>query len=288
MQFERIRHPGSCMSRLIDTRHNGRERVIGAWETRGLIIDPGPESTIGALLDGLGDTEPRALLLTHIHLDHAGAAGALVGRFPQLRVYVSKVGAPHLIDPAKLLRSAARLYGGEEGLRRTWGEVLPVPEASVTALEGGERIEGMEVLYTPGHARHHLSYLDPDCGAAFVGDVAGVRIEPSRLIIMPTPPPEIDVEAWLESIEALVAAAPKTLHLTHYGAVADPVEHLRSAAERLRVMLERAAGGRQAFMDGLEADLAAVDRAQSSRYAHATPRDHLWLGLERYLDRSSR
>ncbi len=165
------------MSNLIDLMHLGRDRVIGAYELDGLIVDPGPASCLEALLEGL-EGEPRALLLTHIHLDHAGATGSLVRRFPKLRVYVHEVGAPHLVDPAKLLRSAGRLYGDD--LERLWGEVLPVPASNVVALSGGERIEGFRVAYTPGHASHHVAYLHESSGDAFVGDVAGVRIPPLR------------------------------------------------------------------------------------------------------------
>ena len=155
--------------------HLGRDRVIGAYELDGLIVDPGPASCLDALLEGLED-EPRAILLTHVHLDHAGATGSLVRRFPRLRVYVHEVGAPHLVDPARLLRSARRLYGDD--LERLWGEVLAVPVANIVALGGGERIEGFRVAYTPGHASHHVAYLHESSGDAFVGDVAGVRIPP--------------------------------------------------------------------------------------------------------------
>src|SRR4051794_21169277 len=152
--------------------HLGRDRVIGAYELDGLIVDPGPSSCLETLLDGL-EAEPRALLLTHIHLDHAGASGSLVERFPALRVYVHEVGAPHLIDPGPLLQSAERLYGDD--MQRLWGDVRPVPAENVVALSGGEEIRGLRVAYTPGHASHHVAYLDESTGDAYVGDVAGVR-----------------------------------------------------------------------------------------------------------------
>src|SRR3954470_2886148 len=148
--------------------HLGRDRVICAHEVDGLIVDPGPASTLERLLEALGGTEPRALLLTHIHLDHAGASGALVRRFPGLQVYVHEIGAPHVVDPSKLLKSARRLYG--EDMDRLWGPVDPVPEGNVHALAGGERVEGMRVEHTPGHAAHHVAYLHEDSGEAFVGD----------------------------------------------------------------------------------------------------------------------
>src|SRR5215212_8070828 len=161
------------MARVIDVMHLGRDRVIGAWEKDGLVIDPGPASTVETLL---AEVEPRALLLTHIHLDHAGASGVLVRRFPKLKVYVHERGAPHLIDPRKLLKSASQLYGDE--MDKLWGEVAPVPEENVVVLHGGETVEGLQVEYTPGHASHHVTYFNDDTGDAFVGDVGGVRVPP--------------------------------------------------------------------------------------------------------------
>src|SRR5215203_5266630 len=158
------------MSHLIDVMHLGNDRVIGAYELEGLIVDPGPSTCLDTLLAGLA-AEPRALLLTHIHLDHAGATGSLVKRFPDLRVYVHEVGAPHLVDPAKLLESAGRLYGDD--MWELWGEVAPVPEDRLHPLSGGEVVEGFRVAYTPGHASHHVSYLNEATGDAYVGDVAG-------------------------------------------------------------------------------------------------------------------
>ena len=165
------------MSREIDVMHLGRDRVICAYEVDGLIVDPGPTTGLETLLEGLGGAEPRGLLLTHIHLDHAGASGRLVQRFPELTVYVHERGAPHLLDPERLVKSARQLYGDD--MDRLWGEVVAVPEANVRTLSGGETIEGgMRVEYTPGHASHHVSYLHEATGEAFVGDVAGVRIPP--------------------------------------------------------------------------------------------------------------
>src|SRR5919197_3986977 len=181
-------------ARLIDVLQRGRERVIGCWDLGGVLVDPGPESRIETLLEGVGE-EPSALLLTHIHLDHAGASGALVERFPALEVWVHERGAPHLADPQKLLQSARRLYGDD--MDRLWGRVVPVPEQNLRVLEGGETIETrgreLEVLYTPGHASHHVVYLDRADGTAYVGDVGGVRIPPADRVVPPTPPPDVDV-----------------------------------------------------------------------------------------------
>jgi glyoxylase-like metal-dependent hydrolase (beta-lactamase superfamily II) len=269
------------MVRQIDVMHLGRDRVIAAHETRGLIVDPGPESCLETLLGGLNG-EPIALLLTHIHLDHAGASGALVERFPGLRVYVHEVGAPHLIDPEKLLRSAARLYG-EENMDRLWGRVVPVPQANLIALRGGETAEGMRVVYTPGHASHHVCYLDEDTGDAFVGDVAGVRIPPAELTIPPTPPPDIDVEAWERSIELVRAWRPDRLRLTHFGPVAEVDAQLDAIGDRLRRWSEVARPrNRAAFLRAVDAELGASDPDTADRIRQAAPPEQLWMGLERY------
>ena len=159
------------------------------------------------LLEGLGDVEPRVLLLTHIHLDHAGASGVLCRRFPELVVYVHERGAPHLIDPSKLLKSAARLYGDD--MERLWGEVAPVAEERVHTLPAAELVEGFRVAYTPGHASHHVAYLHEDTGDAYVGDVAGVRVPPYGFTVPPTPPPDIDLELWEESLRTSRAGTPR-------------------------------------------------------------------------------
>ncbi|MEA2478613.1 MAG: hypothetical protein QOJ07_535 [Thermoleophilaceae bacterium] len=266
------------MSRAIDTMHLGRDRVIVAYEREGVIVDPGPASTVAAL-DGI---EPRALLLTHIHLDHAGASGTLVKRFPRLKVYVHERGAPHLIDPAKLLRSATQLYGDD--MDKLWGEFLPVPEENIEILTGGETVEGLRVAYTPGHASHHVSYFDPDSGEVYTGDVAGVRTPPAQLVLPPTPPPDIDIERWLESIDLVAAWKPETLCLTHAGKFGDVDRHLGEMREQLRRHADTA-------RDGGEAGLLELIRSETEdpgdpetaeRYKQAAPPDQLWLGLERY------
>jgi glyoxylase-like metal-dependent hydrolase (beta-lactamase superfamily II) len=269
--------------KTIDTMHLGRDRVIAAHEVRGeLIVDPGPESCIDTLLAGLSG-EPRALLLTHIHLDHAGATGALVRRFGDLKVYVSEVGAPHVIDPSKLLKSATRLYG-EEHMARLWGEVVAVPEGNVVALAGGETIEGFRAEHVPGHASHHLCWLDEQTGDAYVGDMAGVRTPPSEFTIAPTPPPEIDVEAWLDSVDRIEALQPTSLRLTHFGEVSEVGAQLDRVRESLRRNTELAEQGREAFLERFEADIDAHEDPETAlRTRQATPPEQQWLGLERYL-----
>lgn len=268
--------------RAIDVMHLGRPHVIGCWEVDGVLVDPGPESSLPTLLAALGGERPRALLLTHIHLDHAAATGAMVRRWPELEVYVHERGAPHLVDPAKLLASAERLYG--ERMQQLWGEIVPVPEANVKALSGGESVLGMRVAYTPGHASHHVCYLHEESGTAFVGDIAAVRIPPSNLVVPPTPPPDIDIEAWEESIGVVEAWEPERLALTHFGAVEDPAQHLETVRERLReeANLARELSETEYERRHRERVEAAVDPETAAELIQAVPPQYQWRGLDRY------
>jgi glyoxylase-like metal-dependent hydrolase (beta-lactamase superfamily II) len=251
-----------------------------------VLVDPGPESSVQNLLDALGDLRPRALLLTHIHLDHAGATGALVERWPDLDVYVHERGAPHVTDPSKLLASAGRLYG-EDNMKALWGEVLPVPAERVHVLSGGETIPlagGFRVAYTPGHASHHVCYLHEDSGQAFVGDMAGVRIPPSHVTLAPTPPPDIDVEAWDASLDAIAALEPSSLALTHFGGVDEVDVQLEATRSSLHEFAEltRNAGPETVGAAVRDRVDRTGDRNLRAAYAAAVPAEHIYLGLERY------
>jgi glyoxylase-like metal-dependent hydrolase (beta-lactamase superfamily II) len=262
--------------------HLGRDRVICAYDVGGAIVDPGPSTCVDTLVDALDGMEPRALMLTHIHLDHAGAAGVLCRRFPGLVVYVHERGAPHLVDPAKLLESAERLYGDD--MERLWGEVAPVPEERIRPLSGGEEVEGFKVAYTPGHASHHVSYLHVDSGDVYVGDMAGVRIPPYEHTVAPTPPPDIDVEAWLDSLEAIAKWNPLALCLTHFGRVTEVEDQLH----RVRVsLLEHAdmarRGGEEDFVRAFDREVRdATDAEAAERFTQAVPPEQAFQGLERY------
>ena len=268
------------VSRPIDVQHLGHDRVIVAYERDGVIIDPGPASSVENLLAAC--PEPRALLLTHIHFDHAGAAGVLARRFPDLKVYVHERGAPHVIDTSRLTRSAEQLYGDD--MDRLWGEIAPVPEENVMALSGGETVEGLQVEYAPGHASHHVAYFDPDSGEAYTGDVGGVRIPPSATVLPPTPPPDIDLGKWSASIDVLERWQPSALCLTHGGRFDDVDRHLAELRERLAEHARVARdGGREAFLSMLaKAREADGDPELAARYEQAMAPEHQWLGLERY------
>jgi len=268
--------------RVIDLMHLGRERVIGCWQVDDVIIDPGPSSTLDTLLAAIGETPPRAILLTHIHLDHAGSAGTLTERWPEVQVYVHERGARHMIDPSRLVESAARLYG--EDMDRLWGEMRPVPEDRLHSLVGGETLFGdaFEVAYTPGHASHHVSYRHGDM--AFVGDVGGVRITPDSIVVPPTPPPDIDVEAWQRSIAVIRSWSPARLAMTHFGDSADVTAQLDELEARLDAWSALAReGDRDRFIATVQAEiLRDGSPEQAQTYQQAAPVEQLYAGYERY------
>ena len=208
-------------------------------------------------------------------------------RWPDVPVYVHEVGAPHMIRPERLVKSATRLYG-EEDMKRLWGEVVPVPEANVNVLSGGETVlDGWEVAYTPGHASHHVSYLHD--GVAFTGDVAGARIPPSELVVAPTPPPDIDVDAWKQSLDTVAGWAPRALAITHFGLHEDVERHLADCRRSLDEEIERV--GRLTQEEFVASQTAyyeeRTDLGTAETYAQAVPHHHIWLGLHRWLEKSS-
>jgi glyoxylase-like metal-dependent hydrolase (beta-lactamase superfamily II) len=268
--------------RLIDVMHLGRPQVIGAWLVGDVVIDPGPTSCLDTLLEGVGDQRPRALLLTHIHLDHAGASGSLVERWPDLEVYVHERGARHMVAPERLMESARMLYG--EDMDRLWGDMVPVPEANLRVLEGTETLfdGAFEVAYTPGHASHHVSFLHD--GVAYVGDTGGVRISRSPLTIPPSPPPDIDVEKWHSSIERIRAWRPRRLVMTHFGWSDDVEAQLAELDDRLDAFAARASEhDLDEFVESVRLEIAEhVDAEVVDAYIQAAPPEQLYAGLERY------
>ena len=275
--------------RLIDVRHLGRERVIGAWLVDGCLVDPGPASSLDALLEGLGGDRPDRVLLTHIHLDHAGATGKLVERWPDLEVWVHERGAPHVHDPAKLIASATRLYGDD--MERLWGEIVPVPRENLRVLGEEEEHGPWQVAYTPGHASHHVSYLHVPTRTAFCGDTAGVRIPPAGPVLAPTPPPDIDPERWLASIDRIAAWEPERLAITHFGVWERPAEHLAELRDWLGRLTAwaRELGEVEAFSARLREEIAArTDAATAEAYEQGMPPEQCFAGLERALRRVGR
>ena len=291
------------MTDFIDLNFRGSPRVIATAVLSGAngvtVIDPGPTSCLTTLDAGLRERgmslrDVRNVLLTHIHLDHAGACGTIAERVPNARVFVHERGAPHMIDPAKLLASATRLYG--DHMDMLWGAFQPVPADRVTVLTGGERLElgghVLQVAYTPGHAKHHVSYLDEHSGTAYVGDTAGVQVAGTYLIA-PTPPPDIDIEAWQQSLNTIDAWNPVSLFLTHFGPISGARAHVArfrtvvaTAAERSRELLKDGGSDEELakrFADQMRKDVRRELPEHEARAAElAAPFDQLWGGLSRY------
>jgi len=271
----------------IDLDYLGNDRTIGVYlvETDdGLaLFDCGPATAIAGLERGLDERgltldDVRHLLLSHIHFDHAGAAGVLVRDHPHLQVHVSEIGAPHLADPRRLEASARRLYG--EAFDTLWGELAPVPEANLRLV--GPRVLGLECFPAQGHAKHHVCYVGRD-GTLYAGDAAGVRIMPERYVAPVSPPPDIDLEAWADTIDEIQRRAPERLALIHFGVVAEPAEHLARLREELARWAERVRRG----MDAAEFEAAARADvgAGADLYERAGPFWQSWQGLRRYWDK---
>ncbi len=274
----------------MDLNHEGLERVIGVYlleTTDGLALqDCGPSTCVLALEErlaerGLALTDVRHLLLSHIHLDHAGAAGVLVRKHPGLQVHVSGIGAPHVVDPSRLERSARRLYGDE--FDTLWGELAPVPEANVHIV--GDDVLGLACFPSPGHASHHVCYLDRE-GTLYAGDAAGVRVMPDRHILPVAPPPDVDLDAWERTMDEIELRAPERLALIHFGVVDQPRDHLRRLRRQLRLWAQRVRQGmdEEEFVAAARADLEA-DEGEAPYYERAAPFWQSYLGLKRYWDK---
>jgi glyoxylase-like metal-dependent hydrolase (beta-lactamase superfamily II) len=251
------------------------------------LVDCGPTSCVPALKErlaeqGLALADVRHLLLTHIHLDHAGAAGVLVREHPVLQVHVSEVGAPHLVDPSRLERSARRLYG--DAFDTLWGELAPVPEASLRLT--GARVLGLDCFPTPGHASHHVSYLDSQ-GTLFAGDATGVRIVPGRHILPVAPPPDIDLEAWAHTLDSIEWRQPSRLALPHFGVVGDTGDHLARMREALDLWAEWVGDGmaEDEFVANAHAELEAAEGPNAEVYELAAPLWQSFAGLARYWEK---
>jgi glyoxylase-like metal-dependent hydrolase (beta-lactamase superfamily II) len=294
----------SFTTTVIDLCWAGHPRSIASALLRSdesaVLIDPGPASTLYTLRQQLAEhgvsvSDLTAVLLTHIHLDHAGASGALVRENPNLKVYVHARGVPHLLDPSKLLESASRLWG--ENLERLFGVFLPVSSANLEPLEGGETLTlgsgRLEVLYTPGHASHHVTYFDPADGTAYVGDTAGISIEGHPFVLPVTPPPDISIELWDASLDALTSFDARRLFLTHFSFSRNPAVHIANYRERLhrwrdlslsllRANLEPSAALVR-FKQAVGAEAAEwCSPDEVSQYVFNGALDLSWLGLARY------
>jgi glyoxylase-like metal-dependent hydrolase (beta-lactamase superfamily II) len=289
----------------IDLNWTGRPKSIASVliQSGGVnaLIDPGPASTLETLRAGLqrhgtGVQDLDSILLTHIHLDHAGAVGALVKENPKLPVFVHEFGAKHMADPSKLLASAGRLYG--EKMDFLYGHVLPVPQENLRPLAGGETVgvgnRKLDILYTPGHASHHLAFWDAHERTAFVGDVGGITVEGDTFIMPATPPPDVDLDLWNKSLDAILALQPAKLFLTHFGYQRDPAAHIARYRKKLsewtalaKSLLESGKTEEEAAKGFVEAVAAETKRdvhtiSEADHYIFNGGLYLSWLGLLRY------
>ena len=293
----------------VDLEFLGKPGIIATGVLHGkagvALVDPGPSTTLETLkrkleAKGIAFGDVRAILITHIHLDHAGATGTLMDRCPDARVFVHAKGAPHLSDPSGLLASASRLYGAD--MNRLWGEVRAVPASRLEILNDRDSLEivghAVESAYTPGHASHHVSYFLPSARLAFVGDTAGIARQGGRLVIPPTPPPDIDLEAWRVSTDRILAWDPQLLFLTHFGPHASPRVHMNDLWIRLDAWSQRVRGllatpgtdaeHAAAFTDEVADEITRLtSRAEAQAYADAGRFDFSWMGLARYWRKKS-
>jgi glyoxylase-like metal-dependent hydrolase (beta-lactamase superfamily II) len=288
----------------VDLDFLGRPGIIATAILHGspgiALIDPGPATTVPNLTSaltrkGIRFEDVRQILVTHIHLDHSGGVGSIVEKYPHIEILVHRRGAPHLIDPTRLLASAGRLYAEDMDM---WGEVKPVPESRVRILDGGETLEivGREVKveYTPGHASHHASYLDTASRVAFVGDTAGIRRGSGTFVMPPTPPPDIDLEAWRVSEQKILAWDPDTLFLTHFGPHAGARQHFQNMFENIeawssivrRLLADPSFSDdarQQHFTEEAYFDLMRrVGEAEAGGYTKAGGLNYSYQGLARY------
>jgi glyoxylase-like metal-dependent hydrolase (beta-lactamase superfamily II) len=276
----------------IDLLHQGAERVIGSYlldtPEGPALFDCGPSSCLDRLKEGLRErglalSDLRHLLLSHIHLDHAGAVGVMVREHPTLQIHVSEVGAPHLVDPTRLEASARRLYG--DTFDALWGELAPVPQENVRVA--GPQVLGFDCFPSPGHAWHHVCYLDRD-GTLYAGDAAGVRIQPDRLVLPPTPPPDFDLDAWNRTLDEIARRVPERLALIHFGVADDTERHLAELRERLEDWVGRVDPHvtEEEFSRSVRDDLIAEGEGDVEVYERAMPFWQSYEGLKRYRSRA--
>jgi glyoxylase-like metal-dependent hydrolase (beta-lactamase superfamily II) len=293
----------------VDLNFLGRPQIIATAVLRGAggvsLVDPGPTTTLPGLIKalethGITANDVRQVLLTHIHLDHAGATGSLLKLNPAIEVFVHEHGAKHMVDPSKLIASATRLYG--QDLERLWGDFVPVPAAQIRVLKGGERIEAggrdLEVAATPGHAIHHVTYFDASSRVAFVGDVAGIRRGSGTYILPPTPPPDIDLGPWRSSADRILAWDPDTLFLTHFGPYGGARPHFQQLFDRIdiwsalvrKLLADEAIDDQEREKRFVAAALDDIRRTigevEAEHYSRAGRLDYSWQGLSRYWRRN--
>lgn len=274
------------MIKAIDTRFKEIEHAVVCHRADDVLVDPGPASSVANVIAALGDIVPSHILLTHIHLDHAGGTGKLVEHYPLAQVYIHADAVKHVVDPSRLLASAERTFGPALA---EFGETLPVPAENVHAIEDGDVIEGFEAIHTPGHSGHHMAFFHAQSQTMLSGDVAGQSLAPHHLTLLSTPPPEISVELWLESIDRIAERYPSTLALTHGSRITDVAGQLERAKHELKRGAERArTSTREEFVQYLENELETVPPEVAESLATSLPPfEQLYMGYDRYWSKKA-
>ena len=289
----------------IDTLLGGWERVTAGYLVTGeapVLVETGSQSSVAVLLEaldsmGVGPGELAGVAVTHIHLDHAGGVGDVARAFPEATVYVHEKGARHLVDPARLIDSAARVYGPL--LDSLYGRLDPTSPERIHVLADGEevRVSANRVLVTvdsPGHAKHHLALHDSASGVLFAGDAVGVRLPDAGVLRPSTPPPDFDLELALRSLHRFADRRPSALALAHYGLLEEPASVLAEAEQTLRRWAGVAEAAFRAGRDiaaALEAsfaeDVRGVDQAHRAKLDTLNGVHSNAAGFRRWLERSA-
>lgn len=263
----------------IDTLLGGWHRVTAGYLVQGsqpVLVETGSQSSVPVLLKaleslGIGPSDLAGVVVTHIHLDHAGGVGDVARAFPTATVYVHEKGAPHLADPTRLVSSASKVYGPL--LDTLYGRLDPTPAERLHVLADGEEIRigpdrVLVAVDSPGHAKHHLGLHDSESGILFAGDAVGVKLPDAGMLRPSTPPPDFDLDQALSSLHRFAERQPSAIALAHYGLLDDPAELLAEAEDTLRQWVEAA---ELAFERG--EDIAAVLEAKFD-YQEDVPEEH--------------
>lgn len=289
----------------VDVVHLGRTGAICSYWIDGAepaVVDPGPTTSLGGLeagleAEGLALADLRHVLLTHVHLDHAGGTGHLVQRFPDLQVHVHVDGAAHLVEPDKLVSSTRRTFGDRHD--RLWGEVLPVPKDRIRAWEPVTPlpVPGVRVFPTPGHIGHHVSYLSEDDGVLLTGDAMGVILAPGAPTHPSGPPPSVDVAEWLQTMDTIASINPDLFGPTHFGLHDDTpgrIGQLRTNLLALRDRVQAAIdddddGDRAVFESEVREEVARFRaKEEVEEYFNAFNPTMDWDGMKHHLERVDR
>lgn len=266
---------------LLDTRMGGYDGITAAYvirSSRPALVETGAARSAATVVAGLaalgiGPEDLATIVVTHIHLDHAGGVGDLAAAFPQAEVVVHERGARHLVEPGRLLASARRVYG--DVLDTVFGELLATPRERIRTLGDVGSIDlgdgrSLRSTYSPGHASHHVGLMDSETGDLYVGDAAGIYIPDSDLVRPSTPPPDFDLDLALASLETFGQLQPQRLLFSHYGPATEVDDVLRRSAEELELWVELARGCRRDDLD-LDHAVAAVRDRTRERYAALDP-----------------